>query len=170
MWDDLFGDGKAKANSTKAAGKDAKNKAARGKAKSSNDEEDDLGGLAALIQRKNQHRASKFDDMIAKLEAKAGVKEKRPTDEEFDRIQAEMLARKTAALPTRRTRSAPLHPQPRQQQQPAQRPRRRPRSDVGLVWPCNVIVFVTCCFSMRFSQNVAARTKKARCQTRTRIC
>lgn len=94
VWDDLFGDGKAKAKPTKAAGKDTKTKAARGKAKSSNDDDDDLGGLAALIQRKNQNRASKFDDMIAKLEAKAGVKEKRPTDEEFDRIQADMLARK----------------------------------------------------------------------------
>ncbi|SPO47610.1 related to DnaJ protein [Moesziomyces antarcticus] len=94
VWDDLFGDAKAKAKPTKAAGKDTKTKAARGKAKSSNDDDDDLGGLAALIQRKNQNRASKFDDMIAKLEAKAGVKEKRPTDEEFDRIQADMLARK----------------------------------------------------------------------------
>lgn len=100
VWDDLFGSGKGKGKPAKAAG--SKNGAASAmgkgskstKAKASDDGDDDLDGLAALIQRKNQNRASQFDDMIAKLEAKAGVKEKRPSDEEFDRIQAEMMARK----------------------------------------------------------------------------
>lgn len=98
VWDDLFGSGKGKGKSARgpksAGAKDgAKGKASRAKAKP-DDGDDDLAGLAALIQRKNQNRVSQFDDMIAKLEAKAGVKEKRPSDEEFDRIQAEMLARK----------------------------------------------------------------------------
>ncbi|PWY98161.1 DnaJ-domain-containing protein [Testicularia cyperi] len=103
VWDDLFGSGasskkaggagkKAEGNGKKAgtAGKGSKTS----KGKSGDDGDDDLAGLAALIQRKNNNRASKFDDMIAKLEAKAGVKDKRPTDEEFDRIQAEMMARR----------------------------------------------------------------------------
>ena len=98
VWDDLFGSGKGKGKPARGSkSTDAKNgakgKAAKSKSKS-DDGEDDLAGLAALIQRKNQNRVSQFDDMIAKLEAKAGVKEKRPSDEEFDRIQAEMMARK----------------------------------------------------------------------------
>ncbi len=104
VWDDLFGSGKGKGKPAKAAGS-TNGAAASGKvkgskstkAKAGDDGDDDLGGLAALIQRKNQNRASQFDDMIAKLEAKAGVKEKRPSDEEFDRIQAEMMARKNGS-------------------------------------------------------------------------
>lgn len=102
VWDDLFGTGKGKGKSAKGGSTKssdakgaAKGKASKSKAKSHDGgDEDDLAGLAALIQRKNQNRVSQFDDMIAKLEAKAGVKEKRPSDEEFDRIQAEMMARK----------------------------------------------------------------------------
>ncbi|SPO30996.1 related to DnaJ protein [Ustilago trichophora] len=100
VWDDLFGSGKGKGKPSKgaksaAADTKAKGEGSRSKSKADDgDGEDDLAGLAALIQRKNQNRVSQFDDMIAKLEAKAGVKEKRPSDEEFDRIQAEMMARK----------------------------------------------------------------------------
>lgn len=102
VWDDLFGSGKGKgkgkpakgAKGAKSAAGDAKAKGKGSKSKAkADDDKDDLAGLAALIQRKNQNRVSQFDDMIAKLEAKAGVKEKRPSDQEFDRIQAEMMAR-----------------------------------------------------------------------------
>lgn len=99
VWDDLFGSGKgkgkpAKGSKAKEDGKDgAKGKGSKSKAKAA-DDDDDLAGLAALIQRKNQNRGTQFDDMIARMEAKAGVKGKGPTDEEFDRIQAEMMARK----------------------------------------------------------------------------
>ncbi|SPC63168.1 related to DnaJ protein [Ustilago sp. UG-2017b] len=98
VWDDLFGSGKgkgkpAKGSKSKADGKDgAKGEGSKSKAKA--DDDDDLAGLAALIQRKNQNRGTQFDEMIARMEAKAGVKGKGPTNEEFDRIQAEMMARK----------------------------------------------------------------------------
>ncbi|CDR88769.1 related to DnaJ protein [Sporisorium scitamineum] len=96
VWDDLFGSGSgngkpARGSSSKQGSKGGEGSKSKSKA---DDGDDDLAGLAALIQRKNQNRVSQFDDMIAKLEAKAGVKEKRPSDEEFDRIQAEMMARK----------------------------------------------------------------------------
>lgn len=93
VWDDLFGSGKGKGKPAKAANGAKNGKGSKSQAEA-DDQDDDLGGLAALIQRKNQNRASQFDDMIAKLEAKAGNKEKRPSEEEFDRIQAEMMARK----------------------------------------------------------------------------
>ncbi|SNX87127.1 related to DnaJ protein [Melanopsichium pennsylvanicum] len=100
VWDDLFGSGKAKVKPANAS--DAKNGAKpkggkKAKAHDDDDRQDDLAGLTALIQRKNQNRVSQFDDMIAKLEAKAGVKGTGPSDEEFDRIQAEMMARKKGA-------------------------------------------------------------------------
>lgn len=101
VWDDLFGSGKGKGRPARTSKSSAnpKNGSKPGKidksnSKANHDQADDLSGLAALIQRKNQNRVSQFDDMIAKLEAKAGVKEKRPTDEEFDRIQADIMARK----------------------------------------------------------------------------
>lgn len=84
VWDDLFGDKSKPVTQKKRSTK--KDKTA--------DEQDDLGALAALIQRKNNNRASGFDDMIARLEAKAGVKERPPTDEEFEKMQAEIMARK----------------------------------------------------------------------------
>ncbi|EST08760.1 DnaJ [Kalmanozyma brasiliensis GHG001] len=106
VWDDLFGSGKGKgkpargSKATSDANGAKSSKGAKSKAKV-DDGDDDLSGLAALIQRKNQNRVSQFDDMIAKLEAKAGVKEKRPSDEEFDRIQAEMMARKNGGKENR---------------------------------------------------------------------
>ncbi|GAC94909.1 hypothetical protein PHSY_002482 [Pseudozyma hubeiensis SY62] len=109
VWDDLFGSGKGKGKPARGskASADSKNGSKGGKASKSKSkaddagDDDDLAGLAALIQRKNQNRVSQFDDMIAKLEAKAGVKEKRPSDEEFDRIQAEMMARKNGGKENR---------------------------------------------------------------------
>ncbi|SJX64580.1 related to DnaJ protein [Sporisorium reilianum f. sp. reilianum] len=99
VWDDLFGSGKG---SGKPARGSSKGKVSKSKSKAADaGEDDDLAGLAALIQRKNQNRVSQFDDMIAKLEAKAGVKEKRPSDDEFERIQAEMLARKNGGKENR---------------------------------------------------------------------
>lgn len=106
VWDDLFGAGSgkgkpARGSSSKSGAKGGKG--SKSKAKADGGDDDDLAGLAALIQRKNQNRVSQFDDMIAKLEAKAGVKEKRPSDEEFDRIQAEMMARKNGGKENRGT-------------------------------------------------------------------
>lgn len=86
VWDDLFGD-KSKPASQK---KRTSNKDKKG------DDQEDTGALAALIQRKNSNRASGFDDMIARLEARSGSKNKPPTDEEFNKLQAEILARKNA--------------------------------------------------------------------------
>lgn len=86
VWDDLFGD-KSKPATQKKRGTKKDN---------SGDEPEDTGALAALIQRKNSNRASGFDDMIARLEAKAGVKTKAPTDEEFEKMQAEIMARRQA--------------------------------------------------------------------------
>ncbi len=104
VWDDLFGSGKSKgkpARGSKAADSNGSKTTKGSKSKTKDDGDDDLSGLAALIQRKNQNRVSQFDDMIAKLEAKAGIKEKRPSDEEFDRIQAEMMARKNGGKENR---------------------------------------------------------------------
>ena len=85
VYDDLFGSGKPKA---KAKAK------AQGRTKSQSQyEEEDLSALQALMQRKQANRANAFDDMIAKMEAKHGGKsETRPSDDEFHRLQASMLA------------------------------------------------------------------------------
>ncbi|KAJ1017742.1 hypothetical protein NDA16_005061 [Ustilago loliicola] len=111
VWDDLFGSGKgkgkpAKGSKAKADGKDGtKGKGSKSKAKA--DDDDELAGLAALIQRKNQNRGTQFDDMIARMEAKAGVQGQGPTDEEFERIQAEMMARKNGKENGSGKRAAP---------------------------------------------------------------
>ncbi|KAN0062500.1 hypothetical protein ACQY0O_005031 [Thecaphora frezii] len=104
VWDDLFGDGKTKSakgnakdnNKDKAKTSSSSSGAKKGgkKAKADEEEEEDLAALQALMRRKAQNRASAFDDMIAKMEAKAGGKESRPSEEEFERIQSEMMQRK----------------------------------------------------------------------------
>uniref|UniRef100_V5EZT0 Hypervirulence associated protein TUDOR domain-containing protein n=1 Tax=Kalmanozyma brasiliensis (strain GHG001) TaxID=1365824 RepID=V5EZT0_KALBG len=83
VWDDPFGSGKGKGKPARGSKATSDAKGAKtskgGKSKAKADDGDDaFSGLAALIQRKNQNRVSQFDDVIAKLEAKAGVKEKRP--------------------------------------------------------------------------------------------
>ncbi|PWN51178.1 DnaJ-domain-containing protein [Violaceomyces palustris] len=95
VWDDLFGEGKGngKPNTSKKGKEKKKTKGGGGK-----EGEDDLAGLQALMMRKRGQRASAFDEMISKLEAKSGIKPNHlPTDEEFDAIQKNMLDRAQAS-------------------------------------------------------------------------
>ncbi|EPQ31271.1 uncharacterized protein PFL1_01456 [Pseudozyma flocculosa PF-1] len=87
---------KADAKGKAANGTKAKAGSKRGGGGGGADDDSDLAGLQALMRRKAQNRASAFDDMIAKLEAKSGGKESRPSDEEFERIQKEMMERRNS--------------------------------------------------------------------------